>query len=245
MYISNNSNTNFQAKIILAEKNNSLIKKAIKASFNHEQVEHNLDKIYKYQPKTTLLVEMERLSEPQYGDTHKIIITNQNNAQTITTKWGENGVSAWSFGDIIEKMTNLKDNIVNKFWNAPAIQKEKKFNILQHKIFADEYDFNYEKHIKECEQEDTIEKLSTKIENTKTGLDDIIREYKYDKHTHLKQEQTKSSPNYSFPSMKDYDEHIWNEIRKMKELRKNLPPSKEEETNRAIWAATMWRNCNK
>lgn len=245
MRINNTTNTSFQAKIILAEKNNSLIKKAIRASFNHEYIANKLDEIYKYQPKTTLLVEMEQLAKPTPHKTHEILITNQNNAQSIKTEWGEDGVYSWSFGDLIDNLTNLKDDVINKFWTAPAIQKKTGFNILQHKIFADEHNFNYEKHIKECEDNDKINKLSTKIENTKSDLDNMVREYKYDKKTQQKPEPPKYSDNYSYPSLIDNDEHIWNEIRRTKELRKNLPPSKEEETNRVIWAVTMGRNCNK
>lgn len=38
MRIDGITNTTFQAKIILAEKNNALIKKSIESSFNHEHL---------------------------------------------------------------------------------------------------------------------------------------------------------------------------------------------------------------
>ena len=244
MRVDNISKTSFKAKLILAEKNNALIKKAIRSSFNQEYLKYKLDEIYEYQPKTELLVEMESLDESQCGETHEIIITNQNNAQSVKIGWCEKGLSSWNFAKLIDDLTNLENNIINNFWNASPIKKKTQFNILQHKIFADEYDFNSEKHLKELEQEDTIKKLSTKLDKIKSDLNDIVREYKFDKNPQLKLEHSKPRFNCSDSSFRDCDKNFWKDIDRVKEYPNNKL-SKETDVNNAIWASTMIRNCNK
>ena len=248
MRINNISNTSFNAKIVLAEKNNALIKKSIKSSFNHEHLRDCLDEIYRFQPQTVLLVQMEQLEQPKYeGATHKIIITNKNNEQTITKIWGEKGVYSWTFGHLIDRLTKLKDEVVYEFWTKPAIEKEYIPKILKHEIFADEYDFDYDKHLKECEQKEAMQKLSNKLEKTSSSLDDMIREYEYEKNKN-KQQDRYSTPvrNNHHSSFNSEEDSVWSEIRRIKKLREDYPQlySKQNE-EKVIWAATMGRNCNK
>ena len=251
MRIDNITNTNFQAKIILAEKNNSLIKKAIKSSFSHEELKENLDKIYNYEPKTTLLVQMKPLLEPKYGRTHEIIITNQSNEQSIETDWGEEAPFSWSFGELIERLTKLTDDFVYDFWCKPAIKKAPKLSILRHEIFADEKDFDYDKHIKECEQKDMMDKLSHQLDHTSSSLEGMVREYKFDKKISRERENYSESAQYYPSAHTNYysrsdEENEWREINRVKELRAKYPEFySDKDSNRAIWAATMGRNCNK
>ena len=247
MRIDTTTHTSFQAKIILAEKNNTLIKKAIKSSFNHEHLESCLDQIYKYQPRTTLLVQINQLDKPEFGATHEITITNQNNAQEIKDTWGEQGVYAWAFGQLIDKLTNLRDEFVNNFWNAPAIERKHTPSILRHEIFADEYDFDYDNYLKECDQKETMQKLSNKLDNTSSNLDEMIKDYKYDKKKSLEQESLFESESNYYPTFSHIEnDNTWAEIKRIKELHEKYPQLyKDDDGNRAIWAATMGRNCNK
>lgn len=248
MRIDGITHTPFQAKIILAEKNNALIKKAIVSSFNHEHLRGKLDEIYKYQPKTTLLVQMEKLAEPKYGATHEITITNQNNAQVIKDTWSEKGVFVWGLGQLIEKLTDLRDELVYEFWNKPAIEKRYTPGILKHEIFSDECDFDYDKYLSECEQKEAVQKLSNKLEDTSSSLDEMIRDYEYDKrNTQFQDRHFERTQNNYYPSLDNKESETWSEIRRVRELREKYPQlySEKDDENRAVWTATMWRNCNK
>ena len=96
-----------------------------------------------------------------------------------------------------------------------------------------------------------MNKLSHQLDDTSSSLEGLVRAYKFDKKISRESVNYSESAQYNTSAHTNYysrsdEENDWREINRVRELRAKYPEFySDKDSNRAIWAATMGRNCNK
>ena len=224
--VTNQSNTNFKACIVIADKNKELMKNVIKlGAEQNPSFLCDLDKLKRVYPQAVLLADIEEKAESCF--THEITLTNLYNNQTQKIGWADTRhYLRNTFSQLIRQILNFTFCI--EFWEAPPVKREKApLGVLDHDIFFEEKDFDYDEYQIACERAEKEENFVEDLKKLKeeqyhlknrsdllsrsvlTGTPepkyDITREKLYDKYLRSVP-KIRTLDDYHTYCMKQYDE---------------------------------------